>query len=62
MTMVVEEDVEKRVCLRVRTESPELVDKQGVIVVRAEPSEDLTNVTRRARDRRVSDLLHRAGR
>jgi len=61
MTMVVEEDDEERVCLRVRTESPELVDKQGIIVVRAESSEDLTNVTRRARDRRVSDLLHRAG-
>jgi bifunctional DNA-binding transcriptional regulator/antitoxin component of YhaV-PrlF toxin-antitoxin module len=60
MTMVVEEDDEERVCLRVRTESPELVDKQGIIVVRAESSEDLTNVTRRARDRRVSDLLHRA--
>ena len=62
MTMVVEEDDEKRVCLRVRTESPELVDKHGIIVVRAESSEDLTNVTRRARDRRISDLLHRSGR
>jgi bifunctional DNA-binding transcriptional regulator/antitoxin component of YhaV-PrlF toxin-antitoxin module len=60
MTMVVEEDDEERVCLRVRTESPELVDKQGIIVVRAESSEDLTNVTRRERERRVSDLLHRA--
>ena len=62
MTMVVEEDDEERVCLRVRTESPELVDKQGIIVVRAESSEDLTNVTRHARDRRVSDLLHRSDR
>ena len=47
MTMLVEEDDQKRVFLRVRTESPELVDKQGIIVVRAESSEDLTNVTRR---------------
>ncbi|MDO8722801.1 MAG: hypothetical protein Q7J31_11370, partial [Syntrophales bacterium] len=62
MTMVVEEDAEERVCLRVRTESPELVDKQGIIVVRAESSEDLTNVTRQAHDRRVSDLLQRADR
>lgn len=62
MTMVVEEDDEKRVCLRVRTESSELVDKQGIIVVRAESSEDLTNVTRRVRERRVSELLHRADR
>jgi bifunctional DNA-binding transcriptional regulator/antitoxin component of YhaV-PrlF toxin-antitoxin module len=62
MTMVVEEDDEERVCLRVRTEGPELIDKQGIIVVRAESSEDLTNVTRRTRDRRVSDLLHRSDR
>lgn len=59
MTLVVEEDEMKRVCLRVQTELPELVDKQGIIVVRAESSEDLTNVTRRARDRRLSDLLHK---
>ena len=59
MTMLVEEDDQKRVFLRVRTESPELVDKQGIIVVRAESSEDLTNTTRRERDSRVSDLLHR---
>jgi bifunctional DNA-binding transcriptional regulator/antitoxin component of YhaV-PrlF toxin-antitoxin module len=49
MTMVVEEDDEERVCLRVRTESPELVDKQGIMVIRSDSSEDLTNVTRRAR-------------
>jgi len=60
MIMVVEEDDEERVCLRVRTESPELVDKQGIMVIRADSSEDLTNVTRRARDRRISDLLHRS--
>ena len=60
MTIVVEEDGEERVCLRVRTESPELVDKQGIMVIRADSSEDLTNVTRRARDRRISDLLHRS--
>jgi bifunctional DNA-binding transcriptional regulator/antitoxin component of YhaV-PrlF toxin-antitoxin module len=62
MTMLVEEDDQERVCLRVRTESPKLVDKQGVIVVRAEISDDLTNITRRERDYRLSDLLHRADR
>jgi bifunctional DNA-binding transcriptional regulator/antitoxin component of YhaV-PrlF toxin-antitoxin module len=62
MTMIVEEDDEERICLRVRTESPELVDKQGIVVVRAESSEDLTNVTRRARNRRIADLLRRSGR
>lgn len=62
MTMVVEEVDKKRVCLRVRSESPELVDKQGITVVRAESSEDLTNVTRCARDRRLSNLLQRSSR
>jgi bifunctional DNA-binding transcriptional regulator/antitoxin component of YhaV-PrlF toxin-antitoxin module len=62
MTMIVEEDAEERICLRVQTESPELVDKQGIIVVRAESSEDLTNVARREREHRVSDLLNRYGR
>ncbi len=59
MTMLVEEDDQERVCLRVRTGSPELVDKQGIIVVRAEASDDLTNIIKRERDHRLSDLLHR---
>ncbi len=33
-------------------------DKAGVLVVQVEPFSDLTNVTRRERDRRVFDLLH----
>jgi bifunctional DNA-binding transcriptional regulator/antitoxin component of YhaV-PrlF toxin-antitoxin module len=59
MTMIVEEDDQERLCLRVQTESANLVDKQGIIVVRAESSEDLAGVTRRERDRRVVDLIKR---
>jgi len=62
MTMIVEEDDQERLCLRVQTESPDLVDKQGIIVVRAESSEDLADVTRRERSRRVADLLKRTDR
>jgi bifunctional DNA-binding transcriptional regulator/antitoxin component of YhaV-PrlF toxin-antitoxin module len=62
MTMIVEEDDQERLCLRVQTESPDLVDKQGIIVVRAESSEDLADVTRRERNRRVADLLKRTDR
>jgi bifunctional DNA-binding transcriptional regulator/antitoxin component of YhaV-PrlF toxin-antitoxin module len=62
MTMIVEEDDQERLCLRVQTESPDLVDKQGIIVVRAESSEDLAGITRRERNRRVEDLLKRADR
>jgi bifunctional DNA-binding transcriptional regulator/antitoxin component of YhaV-PrlF toxin-antitoxin module len=62
MTMIVEEDDQERLCLRVQTESPYLVDKQGIIVVRTESSEDLADVTRRERNRRVADLLKRTDR
>ncbi len=41
------------------TESPELIDKQGVLVVRAKPLRDLTNITRYERNHRVSELLRR---
>ena len=40
---------------------PMLVSKDGVLVVRAEPVEDLTDITRRERDRRVADLIQQAG-
>ena len=59
MTMIVEDNDDDRVCLRVRADSPELVDKQGIIVVRAETSADLTNIVRRERDQRVADLQRR---
>jgi len=59
MTMIVEGNDDDRVCLRVRADSPELVDKQGIIVVRAETSADLTNIVRRERDQRVADLQRR---
>jgi len=61
MTMVVEQDDAEGVCLRVQAESPRLVDKQGIIVIRAESSEDLTNVIRSTRDQRLSELLNRSG-
>ena len=38
-------------------EQTTLVDKEGVLVVRAEPLNDLTNITRRNRDLRVFDLV-----
>jgi len=61
MTMVVEKNDSEGVCLRVQAESPQLVDKQGIIVIRAESSEDLTNVIRSTRDQRLSELLNRSG-
>jgi bifunctional DNA-binding transcriptional regulator/antitoxin component of YhaV-PrlF toxin-antitoxin module len=61
MSLVVEKGDEGDVRLRIWAEPPVLVDKGGVLVVQAEPVSSLTNVTRRERDRRVFDLLQRAG-
>jgi AbrB family looped-hinge helix DNA binding protein len=61
MTLVVEEGEEDELCLRVQERSPDLVDKQGVLVVRAEPLGDLTHVTQRERLHRASDLVQRVG-
>ncbi len=63
MTLVVERETADAAYLRVQTqEEPRLVDKQGVLVIRAQSSGDLANnVARHERDRRVADLLRRAG-
>ena len=61
MTLVVEKGEQGSVRLRIEPELSTLVDKGGVLVVRAEPLSDLTDVTRRARDRRMFDLLQRIG-
>ena len=60
MSLVVEEGDQGSVRLRVQSEPPVLVDKGGVLVVRAEPLGDLGDVTRHERNRRVFDLLQRA--
>jgi len=57
MTLAVEETANRDVRLRIRSEvreTPALVDKGGVLVVRAEPLGDLTDVVRQEHDRRVS--------
>jgi len=57
MTLVVEETANRDVRLRIRSEvreMPALVDKGGVLVVRAEPLGDLTDAIRQERDRHVS--------
>jgi len=61
MNLVVEKGDQGNVRLCVQSRPPVLVDKAGVLVVRAEPLGDLTNVIRHERDRRVFDLLQRVG-
>ena len=61
MTLVVEKGDDSGVLLRPQSESPILVDKGGVWVVRAEPLDDLTDIVERERERRVSELVRRTG-
>jgi hypothetical protein len=61
-TLIVEKGEKDEVRLRPQSESPELIEKEGVLVVRAEPLGDLANITRRERDRRVFDLSQRVAR
>lgn len=61
MTLVVEKGDKGDVRLRLQSEPPMLVDRGGVLVVRAEPLSELDNITRHERDRRVFDLLQRVG-
>ena len=59
--LVVEKGEKDELRLRIQEETPTLVDKQGVLVVKAEPSVDLTNITQQERNRRVFDLVQRVG-
>jgi len=61
MTLVVEKGTEGAVRLRIQSELPTLTNKGGVLVVQVKAFSDLTNITRHERDRRLFDLLQRAG-
>lgn len=60
MTLVVEEDEEEGMYLRPDVETLELVDKEGILVVRtAQILDNLTDVVRQEREQRLIDVLHR---
>ena len=61
MTLVVEQGNEGDVRLRIQSELPTLTDKGGVLVAQVKAFSDLTDITRHERDRRLFDLLQRAG-
>lgn len=63
-TLVVERRTDGETYLRVQKPmeaAARFVDKQGVLVVRGELSDAANDVARGERDRRVADLLRRAG-
>jgi bifunctional DNA-binding transcriptional regulator/antitoxin component of YhaV-PrlF toxin-antitoxin module len=59
MTLMVEKGGKDQIYLRIQTVPAMLVDKQGMVVVRAQPLSELTHISRQERDRRVFDLLER---
>lgn len=60
MTLIVEKGDNGGVRLRLQSQPSELVEKGGVLVVRAEPLADLNDITQRERKGRVSELIQRA--
>ncbi len=61
MTLVVEREEQGGVRLRVQSEAGVLVEKEGLLVARVAATGDMTDVTRRERQKRVCDLLQRVG-
>ena len=61
MTLIVEEVDQDGARLHIQSEPPKLVDEGGILVVQVKPVEDLSDVVRQERDRRVFDLLQREG-
>ena len=61
MTLIVEKGEKGGVQLRIQSGPATLVEKDGLLVARVTALSDLADVTRHERDRRVFDLLQRAG-
>jgi AbrB family looped-hinge helix DNA binding protein len=61
MTLRVEARGEGQLCLRVLKEFPELVEKQGVLVVTSKADDNLTKALEHEREQRLSELSRRTG-
>ncbi len=61
MTLVVETEEKGGVRLRPQPEQPVLINKDGIWVIQGEILEDLTDVVKRERERRIADLIRQAG-
>lgn len=57
MILIVEEEEDNEIRLRIQKESPLLVDKKGILVVKSESKSDLTNIVQQERDRRIFNLM-----
>jgi bifunctional DNA-binding transcriptional regulator/antitoxin component of YhaV-PrlF toxin-antitoxin module len=61
MMLVVEKGDNGSVRLRLQPEQPVLIDKGGILVVRAKALSDLNDIVRQERDRRVLNFIQQAG-
>lgn len=61
MTLILEEGEEGEICLRIPKDSPMLIDKEGVLVVKAEAAGNIEDAVRHERNRRLSELVERNG-
>ena len=60
MVLVAEEREKGVMCLRIQKDVPELIDKQGVLVVRSEAVGDLSEAVEHEHGRRLAELVRRA--
>ena len=60
-TLIVEDDAEGALRLRVQNKDSVLAEKEGVVVARVKAWGDLSDIVRQERDRRALDLLQRVG-
>jgi bifunctional DNA-binding transcriptional regulator/antitoxin component of YhaV-PrlF toxin-antitoxin module len=56
-TIVVEDETEDAALVRVQPAEPTLVEKDGVLVVKAGALEDLSDIVRQEREQHSSDVL-----
>jgi AbrB family looped-hinge helix DNA binding protein len=57
VTLIVEDEGDNEIRLRIQKGSPILVDKKGILVVKSESGSDLTNIIQQERESRISDLM-----
>jgi bifunctional DNA-binding transcriptional regulator/antitoxin component of YhaV-PrlF toxin-antitoxin module len=60
-TLVAEVMQDGDVCLTAQPESPMLVNKGGVLVIRARAERDLSNIVEEHREERIAELISRGG-
>ena len=61
MTLLVEKGEQGELCLCIPKDSPMLIDKEGVLVVKAETVGHIEDIVQQERNRRILELVERTG-